>query len=195
MCAANLHNIAAALQAYRQDNGRFPPAYRADEHGKPLHSWRTLLLPYLDSAPLFNALDFTEAWDGPKNANVSAAFVSIYSCPSDLASGASGAARTSYVAVVGPNAAWAGEKPRERSGFAGEAGNTIMIVEVVNSGISWAEPRHLTLDSPGASDAELTGWLGVAHRGGRDSRLLLQLLLRSRCSRGYGRWQRACAQD
>ena len=47
-CTNNLKQIAAALQAYHQANGCFPPAYIADKSGKPMHSWRVLILPYLD---------------------------------------------------------------------------------------------------------------------------------------------------
>ena len=57
----------AALQAYHQANGCFPPAYIADKNGKPMHSWRVLILPYLDYDDLYKAYDFSEPWDGPKN--------------------------------------------------------------------------------------------------------------------------------
>ena len=32
-----------------------------------MHSWRVLLLPYLDRSDLYKAYDFTEPWDGPNN--------------------------------------------------------------------------------------------------------------------------------
>ncbi len=55
-----LHLIALALRMYRQDKGCFPPAFVADSSGKPLHSWRTLILPYLDMSALYQAYDFAE---------------------------------------------------------------------------------------------------------------------------------------
>ena len=39
-CKNNLHQIGIALQNYRSEHGTFPPAYIADEDGKPMHSWR-----------------------------------------------------------------------------------------------------------------------------------------------------------
>ena len=45
----------------------------------------------------------------------------MYLCPSDPNGRAPGAAQTSYVAVVGPNAAWAGEKPRKLADFGKDA--------------------------------------------------------------------------
>ena len=63
----NLKQIAMALQCYHQANGCFPPAYIADKTGKPMHSWRVLILPYLDRDDLYKAYNFTEPWDGPNN--------------------------------------------------------------------------------------------------------------------------------
>ena len=39
-CRNNLKQIAVALHQYHDLYGSFPPAYIADENGKPLHSWR-----------------------------------------------------------------------------------------------------------------------------------------------------------
>ncbi len=152
-CADNLRQIAVALQAYHQANGCFPPAYIADKNGKPMHSWRVLILPYLGHDDLYKAYDFTQPWDGPKNSRVSALPLRVYACPCEPDARLAGAAQTSYVAVVGPSAAWAGDKPRIAPlDFPGGASNTIMVVEVANSGINWAEPRDLSLDTLGAAE-------------------------------------------
>ena len=47
-CCNNLKQIALALHNYADEHGEFPPAYTVDEQGQPLHSWRTLILPYLE---------------------------------------------------------------------------------------------------------------------------------------------------
>jgi len=44
-CLANMQHLAMALQCYHQANGCLPPAYIADKSGKPMHSWRALILP------------------------------------------------------------------------------------------------------------------------------------------------------
>ena len=77
-------------------------------------------------------------------------------CPSDLSAYVPGANRTSYVAVVGRIAAWPGEKSRELGSvdFPGGPSNTIMVVEMANSGIQWAEPRDLSLDALEAAGAK-----------------------------------------
>ncbi len=47
-CASDLKQIALALHDYEQAYKALPPAYTVDVKGRPLHSWRTLILPYLD---------------------------------------------------------------------------------------------------------------------------------------------------
>src|SRR5262249_58412844 len=44
-----------------------PPAVIAGPDGKPWHSWRVLLLPYLGEGNLYNRYHFDEPWDGPNN--------------------------------------------------------------------------------------------------------------------------------
>ena len=46
--------LSAALQAYHADKGSFPPAALFDKAGKPLLSWRVLILPYLEQRPWEN---------------------------------------------------------------------------------------------------------------------------------------------
>ena len=45
-CANNLKQIALGLQAYHHRYGCLPPPYVPDKNGKPMHSWRVLVLPY-----------------------------------------------------------------------------------------------------------------------------------------------------
>ncbi len=155
-CRNNLKQIGLALRNYHEANGCFPPAYIADKNGKPMHSWRVLILPYMEMKPLYDAYDFAEPWNGPKNKTLSATCVMGYICPSEPNAYASATNQTSYVAVVGRNAAWPGEKTRKLGSvdFPEGAGNTIMVVEVANSGIPWMEPRDLSLDVLGAAGAK-----------------------------------------
>ena len=66
-------------------------------------------------------------------------FVPLFDCPDDPQNAAPLSNMTSYLAVVGPHTAWAGAKPRKLSDFK-DPSKTILLVEVANSGIHWAEP-------------------------------------------------------
>ena len=92
-CRRKLRNIALALQCYHRANGCFPPAYIADKNGKPMHSWRVLILPYMDYRWLHEAYDFTQPWDGPKNKKLVGIGLADYVCPSDPSNSAPGQRR------------------------------------------------------------------------------------------------------
>ena len=55
-----------------------------DSEGKPLHSWRTLLLPYLDQQDLYSSIDLSKPWDHEANAVARATPLDQYQCPSTL---------------------------------------------------------------------------------------------------------------
>jgi len=63
----NLELIGEALIQYQAEHGTFPPAYIADEAGRPMHSWRVLILPYLEEVGLYERYDFEKPWDDPEN--------------------------------------------------------------------------------------------------------------------------------
>src|SRR5690606_28292508 len=61
-CQNNLRQVVLALHGYHVDHGCFPPAYVADAAGRPMHSWRVLVLPYLEEQDLYAAYNFAEPW-------------------------------------------------------------------------------------------------------------------------------------
>jgi hypothetical protein len=146
-CINNLKNIAFALQNYEAGKGAFPPAYIADAQGKPMHSWRVLILPQLDRNDLYKKYRFDEPWDGPNNRLLHNEIMSIYQCPGD--EGIVGSTQTSYLAVLGDRTAWPGAKSRSVAEIQSKDGadRTILLVETHNSGVHWMEPRDLELGS------------------------------------------------
>jgi hypothetical protein len=140
-----------ALHLYHDVYKSFPPAFVADESGRPMHSWRVLLLPYLDQQPLYDRYRFDEPWDGPNNSRLHPEVVETYRCPGTATEPArTDESDTSYVVVVGPRTAFPGDKCVALSDITDEKGNTILVVEVQNSGIHWMEPRdlHVTQMAP-----------------------------------------------
>src|SRR5262245_36536395 len=67
ICANNLKQIGVALHSYHDKYGSLPPAYTVDASGKRLHSWRTLILPFLEGDDLYQKIDLTKPWDDPAN--------------------------------------------------------------------------------------------------------------------------------
>lgn len=139
-CANNLRQIGLALHNYHSDQGCFPPAVILDADGKPMHSWRALLLPYLDE-PIAEQYDFNEPWDSPGNLEVAKSMPAVFRCPSDP-DAASG--HTSYVASNGPNRCFQDGKPVKSADITDGLSNTIAVVETAASGIGWTEPRDVS---------------------------------------------------
>ena len=146
-CLCNLCMIKLALLNYHEANGSFPPAYVADADGKPMHSWRVLILPYLEHNPLFATYNMAEPWDGPNNRKLLDLRPNVYDCPSRGA----GRGLTSYVAIVGPGTAFPGSKTTKLGDIHDGPGRTILVAEVSNVDIAWTEPRDL--------DAQTMSWV------------------------------------
>ena len=142
ICANNLKQIALALHNYHTVYGCFPPAYVADEQGRPMHSWRVLILPFLEREPLYEKYDFSEPWDGPNNSKLAGQIPSVFTCPSD-ARRSKVSTYTNYVAVVGPETAWPGAQPVKIPDILDGTSRTILVVEVAGPGVQWMEPRDL----------------------------------------------------
>jgi prepilin-type processing-associated H-X9-DG protein len=140
-CQNNLRRIGVAMQAYHEEHGTFPPAYIADENGRPMHSWRVLILPYLDLQALYDQYDLEEPWDGPNNILLADLMLEAYRCPSDVST--VGQFDTSYAMIVGPGTISDGPTGTKSSEIRDGPSNTIMVVEVAGAGIHWMEPRDL----------------------------------------------------
>jgi hypothetical protein len=149
-CASSLQAIATAMYHYHDHYGCFPPAYVADADGRPMHSWRVLLLPFLDGQALYDRYRFDEPWDSPHNLALARDVprgenrsYSIYHCATDRDSDKWD---TSYVMVVGPQTISDGPNSITYNDFPDGASTTIIVAEMSDSGISWMEPRDLKFD-------------------------------------------------
>ena len=138
MCMNNMKQIGLAIHSYHSVYGEFPPAYVADENGRPMHSWRVLILPFLDQDWLYQMYDFEKPWDHLDNMALADMMPAIYRCPGEPMISSS---ETSYLMLVGPGAFSEGPTGRRIQEFTDGTSNTMMITESVGSGICWLEPR------------------------------------------------------
>lgn len=145
LCRENLRQIAAALNAYHNVHGRLPPAYTEDAQGNRLHSWRTLILPHLGHEDLYRQIRLDEPWDSPFNRRFHRTSVNVFACPANSGR----VLDTNYVAVTGAETAWPGSEPISLDQIDNET-NTILVVEVADSGIHWMEPSDLDFERIGA---------------------------------------------
>ncbi|MBW3540316.1 MAG: DUF1559 domain-containing protein [Planctomycetes bacterium] len=138
-CKNQLKQIALALHNYHEDYGCFPPAYVADERGRPMHSWRVLLLPYVDELPLYKQYRFDEPWDGPNNLKVGAQMPRIYLCPDDDRLSFR-AATTTYMALTGPGTSFEANRCTGIIDIRDGLETTLLVVESPRSPVPWTKP-------------------------------------------------------
>jgi len=162
-CLNNLQQIGLAMHNYHSDYGSFPPAYIADKDGKPMHSWRVLLLPYLEEQALYEQYDFSKPWDSPENTMVSMSMPDVYGCPSEP----SAMSKTSYMVITGPGTLFDGDKSVPIKDIQDGTSNTIMVVEVANAAVNWLEPTDLDVNQLTFEiNAGVQQEIGSQHPGG-----------------------------
>jgi type II secretory pathway pseudopilin PulG len=137
MCSNNLKQIGIALRGYETDHNALPPAYTVDANGKPLHSWRTLILPYIEQKALYDKIDLSKAWDDPANKAAYDSTVSVYRCPSANPP----AGQTTYLAVVAPGSCLQPARPRPMAEITDNRDTTLMVIEVdAGRAVHWMSP-------------------------------------------------------
>ena len=162
-CINNLKQIALALHNYNDVYKAFPPAYTVDAEGKPLHSWRTLILPYLEETALYETIDLSKPWDDPENADAFNARISAYQCPEAQ----DGTNQTAYLAIVAPDGFFKPIEPRHFSDVIDKTSDTIMLVEApIDRAVPWMSPQdadeQLLMEIGSNSKLPHTGIFGVA---------------------------------
>lgn len=130
-----------AVAAYADTNGHLPPAYLPGPDGRPWHSWRILLLPYIEGLEVYKRYKFDEPWDGPNNSQLADRMPRTFAFPDTHKEGRHVA---NYLAVVGPETLWPGAKPSRGKPTDGTS-NTILLVENHGLDVHWMEPRDLSL--------------------------------------------------
>jgi hypothetical protein len=143
-CSSQIKHLAYALHNYHDVYRVFPPACTHGPDGKPWHSWRVLILPFVDEPALAKKYRFDEPWDGPDNRKLHATAIPLYRCPMEHRRVP--ASTANYLAIVGPGTAWPGAESMVLDDFTDGTSNCILLIEVANSGIHWLEPRDLKLE-------------------------------------------------
>jgi hypothetical protein len=80
-CHNNLKQIILAFHNYHDSQGAFPPVFTVDKNGKPLHSWRVLILPYMEQMGLYESIRLNEPWDSEHNKQFHDKMPNVFRCP------------------------------------------------------------------------------------------------------------------
>ena len=153
-CRNNLKLIGYALHEYSGAYGTLPPRVTRDAQGNLLHSWRTLLLPYVGEKSLYERIDLSKPWNDPANANAMAQHVSVYQCP---ASGDK-SPTCHYLGIEGKDSVLADNVGVAFHEILDSRSRTLIAVESRQGISSWGEPVdakevefQIDVNQPGAN--------------------------------------------
>jgi len=136
--AAAMDSVFTALSNYNDTEGHLPAAVNIDSHGGPLSSWRFAVTPLLDSS--FVDMHFEAKWDDPVNSRWAQMAPTGY-C---LSKEAQTLRETSITAITGPGTAFDPAQPARLQDLPPD---TILLTEMVDSGIHWMEPGDVSIDN------------------------------------------------
>ena len=136
-CVNNLKQIMLALHSYEQMHKALPPAYTVDANGRPLHSWRTLILPYLEQERLYQTIDLSKPWNDPANAKALDTDLPVFRCPESDGPRNT----TTYLAIAGPNGGLLPKEPRRLAEITDAHSSTMMVIEAgEENAVPWMAP-------------------------------------------------------
>ncbi|WP_337177219.1 DUF1559 domain-containing protein [Paludisphaera sp.] len=151
VCVGKLKCIAVALLNYHDANGALPPAYSTDASGRPLLSWRVLILPYMEYADLYNRFRPDEPWDGPNNIRLLDEMPPGFACATlqPNVSHSTPGRFTNFLAAAGPGTAFPGGEPVKLADIKDGLDETILVVESDQAEVPWTAPIDLDASAGG----------------------------------------------
>lgn len=140
----SINSVQSALRGYHNDHGHYPPGYIADANGKPMHSWRVLILPYLGYDLQYEKYDFSEPWDGPNNSQIFDEMPELFNSATEPLS----TRYTNIVLIVGPGTAFPDDQTTSYFDMEDGLENTILLTEITDSKIIWTQPIDIDARKP-----------------------------------------------
>jgi prepilin-type processing-associated H-X9-DG protein len=159
----NLKQIGLSMHNYASTNGSLPPHAIYDKNGKPLLSWRVLILPYIEQDALYKKFHLDEPWDSEHNKKLLAQMPVVYA-GGDMK--ALKAHETHYQGFHGKGAIFEGKKGIPfPAGIPDGTSNTILVVEAARA-VPWTKPDDIPFDDSKEPSKELLKKVGGVFPGG-----------------------------
>lgn len=112
-----------------------------------MHSWRVLILPYIEEHALYDRYDFDEPWDGPNNSLLLKERPIVYACPSHGYDGDYlGDHFSNYVLVTGRGTVFSSDQGVELDAITDGPGRTLIATDVNQRSVPWTAPNDISAD-------------------------------------------------
>lgn len=132
-----MQQVSDAILNYQKTHSHLPPPYTADAQGRPLLSWRVLVLPFLGQAELYKQFRLDEPWDSPHNRQFIERIPQVLRSPLSNAP----AGRTNYLVVRGKNTLFPGNEIVNTDLIPGSPAETVLLVEANDQrAVPWTQP-------------------------------------------------------
>jgi hypothetical protein len=141
--ASQLKMIALAMHNYHDTYGHFPRAAWIDEQGRS-HSWRVQLLPFLEQEAAYDYFRNAPPTNHAKTRQWRREAASLFRDPDDKKSPRE---QTSIMVITGPGTMFEDGRDLSLKDCLDGSSNTILAVEVRNSGSNWDAPVDLDIRS------------------------------------------------
>ena len=138
----NLKQIGLAMHNYHDTHGAFPPAAVCDKTGKPMLSWRVLILPYIEEDALYKQFKLDEPWDSEHNKKLVEKMPKVYAIPGRAKPGEY---TTHYRVFVGNGAGFDWLMGMKIANYADGTSNTLMTATGADA-VIWTKPDELEFD-------------------------------------------------
>jgi hypothetical protein len=140
--------LALGMLNYESATKALPPASSHGDKGRPLLSWRVLILPYLGEQALYEQFRLDEPWDSEHNRTLIEKMPLIYADPSlDVRAAIGDAGRTTFVVPTGEGLAFGGKEGITYRAIKDGTSNTILLVEVPpGKAVVWTKPDDWEVD-------------------------------------------------
>jgi hypothetical protein len=139
----NLKQIGLAMHNYHDAHKHLPAAASYSPDGKPLLSWRVMILPMIEQGVLYDQFHFDEPWDSEHNKKLIDKMPPEYRSPKSKLKDY----RSNYVVPVGPGTVFEGREGMSFKNITDGTSCTIMAVEVDDAhAVIWTKPDDLPYD-------------------------------------------------
>jgi hypothetical protein len=132
-CHLRIRALCFAIHSYIDEYGTPPPAVSLDAGGKPMHSWRALILPYIDEKLEY---DYSVPWNHPNNSHLHDKMPIAFCCPCE-AHRASSRNESSYDMIF--------DATKPNIDVTKMSSKNILLIETFNTGVNWLEPKSIDI--------------------------------------------------